>query len=219
MKKKILFFIVSILFINIDIYALTYGGCDYSSVSELKALIGNINISYDYHMSGSNVYFDITLNNIPENVYFVDTLSNITYTYSNTQNGELTIRDYTGVSGSYKFYSAISACQGISLGTKYYTFPTYNPYYTSDICSDIKEFSLCQKWANVKYSKDEFERLVYQYKYASNMEENNEIEYNKSILDNIIEFYLKYYYLVLGGIIIVFGGAIIIKMRKDRFKL
>ena len=218
--KKILFIILFMLFNISSVSALTYGGCDYSSISRLKSLISNINISYDYHIIDNKAYFDVTLNNIPDGVYFVDKLSRNTYTYSDTNNGEITIKDYDGTSGSYKFYSSLDACKGTSLGTKYYNFPTYNTYYSNDLCSDIPEFSLCQKWVGVNYSYDEFEKLVNDYKNKNSEEKpQDKVTYNKSIIDKIVDIYVKYYYLILGGIIIVCGLIIIIKRRKDSFNL
>ena len=46
MKKIILILLLSFMFINSS--ALTYGGCDYSTVSRMKSIVKNINISYDY---------------------------------------------------------------------------------------------------------------------------------------------------------------------------
>ena len=221
MKKKIIFLIILVFTLKIDVHALTYGGCDYSSVSRLKSLIGNINISYDYKIIDNQAYFDVTLNNIPEDVYFIDNMTNITYTYSNTENGEITISNYTGYSGSYKFYSALADCYGITLGTKYYKFPIYNIYYSDPLCSDIPNYSLCQKWSNVNYSYDQFKNKIYEYKEKINEYEDTQenVEYNKGLLDNIVEFYVNYYYYFLGTIILICGIIIVIKRRKDRFKL
>lgn len=221
MKKKMLLLIITILFIKIDISALTYGGCDYSSISRLRSLISNVNISYDYKFVDNLVYFDVTLNNIPPNVYFIDSNTNIKYTYYNTQDGEITIYNYNGYSGNYKFYSALDACYGISLGTKYYKFPKYNYYHNDPLCKDIPNYSLCKKWANVTYSHDEFEQLIIKYKEKT--EDNSDIEdnvrYKKNPLDVLVDLYINYYYYYLGSIIIICLIIIIVKRRKERFKL
>lgn len=219
MKKIILIILLSFTFINSS--ALTYGGCDYSTVSRMKSIVKNINISYDYKYINDNVTFSVTINNLTNDIYFYDTGSGKTYYYSNTNNGEITINNYNGNSGSYKFYSNNKSCYGISLGTKYYKFPTYNTYYNHSLCSDIPNYSLCQKWGYVNYSEEEFKKLVLEYKEGKEEkeEEKTVVEYEKTIIDKIVEIYIHYYYYFLGAIILVFGTIIIVNNRKNRFKL
>ena len=220
MKRKILL-IILLLSLKIDAMALTYGGCEYSAISRIKSLVSNINISYDYHIVDNTAYFDITLNNIPQDIYFMDTDTNIKYTYSDTNNGEITVYDHTKSSGSFKFYSTLDKCYGISVGTKYYTLPIYNKYFKDEACLDIPEFSLCQKWSSINYTYDEFKKLVDEYKKKKNdSEENEDIpEYNKTIIDKAIDFYISYYYFILVGIILICIPIMLIKNRKDRFDL
>lgn len=221
MRKKILLLGLFMFFATTHVYGLTYGGCDYSTVSRFKSLVANINISYDYHINNNQAYFDVTLTNIPENVYFLDTLSNKTYTYNDTKDGEITIHNYIGQTGTYKFYLSYEGCKNVSLGSKYYKFPVYNTYYNDPLCSDIPNYSLCQKWVNVKYSYSEFEKIINDYKISleetPKVEEN--VEYHKNFLENIIEFYINYYYYFLIAVILVCIFIITIKRRKDRFKL
>lgn len=218
MKKIILFFLSIFLFINSS--ALTYGGCDYSTVSRMKSIVSNINISYDYKMVNNEVSFSVTLNNLTNDIYFYDTNTHKTYYYSNTNNGELTINNYSGYSGNYKFYSNNNNCRGISLGTKYYSFPSYNKYYNHSFCLDVPNYSLCQKWANVNYSQEEFEKMILDYmNKEGEVEEEIIIEYEKTFLDEIVEFYVKYYYIILGILILVCTTIIIIYNKKNRFNL
>ena len=221
MKKKILFLIVGFLLFKTDAFALTYGGCEYSAIARLKSLVGNINISYDYKIVENKAYFDVTLTNIPEGVYFVDNKTNLTYSYDDTDNGELTIKNYEGNSGTYKFFSALTDCYGTSLSSKYYNFPKYNIYYGDELCLDIPNYSLCQKWASVNYNRDEFEKIVNEYKNKENssLEEQITVVYEKNLIDKIAELYAKYYYLFLGAMILACVISIIIKRRKDSFNL
>ena len=160
MRLKILFFLSLIFVVKMNVFGLTYGGCDYSDISRLKALVTNINVSYSYYMENNTPYFNVNLTNITSDMYFRDTLTNKTYSYNDTDNGEINIIGYNQTSGSYKFYSALSDCYGISLGTKYYQFPAYNIYYDDEICSGIKNYSLCQKWIDVNYSYYEFVNIL-----------------------------------------------------------
>lgn len=222
MKKKILFLIITIIFYSSGVKALTYGGCDYSTISRLKSIVSNINISYDYHIENNKAYFDVTLTNITPDLFFEDSLNNEVYMYEDTNSGEITIRNYSTLSGNYQFYSANKNCYGFVLTTKYYKFPTYNPYYTRDICNDISNFNLCQKWTSVSYTEEEFQKKVLEYKNSlSNKDKNDDqsIEYEPDFLDKVVEFYINNYLYFLGGVIIVFGLIIIISRKNSKFKL
>jgi len=217
--KKILFLIILMHCFIANASALSYGGCDYSVISRLKSLVTNVNTTYDYRNENGIIYFDLTITNITPEMYFYNNYTRKNYTYSDTNNGEITIYGLMN-SGTLKFYSNVSECNGINLGTKYYKFPTYNQYHTSELCKDIQNYSLCQKWADVNYSRSEFQEKVEEYKKSKeNIEEEIEVQYSKSLLDIILEFYINYYYIVLGLIILVCGTIIIVKSRNNKFDL
>ena len=219
MKKIIILLIMFFLGMSSS-FALTYGGCEYSTVSRLKSLVSNVNISYTYHENDGVVYFDVTLNNLTNDMYFYDTITGKNYYYSDSNNGELVIRNYN-YSGTYKFYSNIDACKGISIGSRYYKFPEYNNYYNDELCSDIPNFSLCQKWVKNNYPYDKFEALVNEYKSKKEEDKQVEtpIEYSENWIDDIVNIYINYYYYFFIAIILVCSIVIVIKRRKDRFKL
>ena len=217
MKKIILCLLISFTCINSS--ALTYGGCDYSTVSRMKSIVSNINISYDYTIIDNQAYFNVTINNLTNDIYFYDTVTRKNYYYNETNNGEITIPNYN-TSGSYKFYSNNIACKDISLGSKYYNFPEYNVYHTDPLCSDIPNYSLCQKWASVNYSRDQIEEFILEYKsFKEEVEEEIKVEYEKTIVDIIADLYINYYYYFLGGLILVCCTIIIINNKKNKFKL
>lgn len=216
--KKILFIVMMFIMI-IDIEALSYNGCDYSVISRLKSLVTNVNTTYDYRIENGDVYFDLTITNITPEMYFYDENTRINYTYYDTNNGEITIYGLTR-SGSIKFFSNTDECKDIKLGTKYYKFPKYNFYYESDLCKDIPNYSLCQKWTEVNYSRSEFEKLVEEYKEGKEIKnEEVKVQYDKTIFDIILEVYVKYYYIILGLIIIVCGSIIVVKSKNNKFDL
>ena len=200
MKKKINIILAFVILLVIKITncdALKYGGCEYTQISKLKSFVTNINIYYDYHISNNTPYFDVTITNLVPGIYMQDSNTNKIYNYSDSKDGEIVIKDYDWYSGNYKFYSALSECYGISLGTKYYNFPTYNIYYGSELCKDIKNFSLCQKWAKINYSSSEFLELVNEYKESLNKKDEtieDNTEYKLGFLDEIVNLYVNYYY-------------------------
>lgn len=219
--KKIVLIVVCFLLNSFYVNALTYGGCEYSKIARLKSIVSNVNISYDYYIKDGSAYFNVTINNITPDIYFVDLKTSKTYTYNNTQNGELTIYGYTGSGGNYRFYSALSECYGVKLADKYYKFPSYNVYYYDKLCDENPSFGLCKKWINVNYSYDEFVELLNQYKDKNNIKDNdvNEIIYKPTIFDKFIKFYVKHYYFMLIGIIVVCITIMVISRKKNRFDL
>lgn len=219
MKKILLFLIINFIFCSAS--ALTYNGCDYADISKMKSIVTNINLSYDYKIINNEAYFNVTINNLTEDIYFYDTATGKEYYYSDTNNGELVIYNYNITSGSYKFYSTKNNCSRILLGTKYYNFPVYNRYYGSPLCSDIPNYSLCQKWGYVNYSQDEFEKIIYEYKKNKPIEEDVEIEaeYKKTFFDKIVDIYINYYYYFLGAVILICVVVIIINNKKNYFRL
>ena len=225
MNKRIYFviFLIIMFFIfNSNIKSLTYGGCEYSQISKLKSYVSNINISYDYYIENNKAYFNVTINNIVPGIYFIDSATNKKYYYNNTMDGEITIKGYANSNGNYKFYSALPECYGIKLGNKYYSFPSYNRYYESDICKQNRTYSLCQKWVKITYSYDELETKINEYnKNKLEKDETTEenIVYNKTILDTIVEFYVKYYYIILVGIIAICIIVMVINRRKNKFDI
>ena len=220
--SKILFTITILILFNANCKALSYGGCDYSTISSLKKLVNNVNISYTYEIRDNQAFFNVTLNNIPNNVYLVDSLNQKQYSYTDTENGELVIKDYSGISdGKYTFYVNNDICNGIKLGERYYKFPIYNSRRNSELCLDIPNYSLCKKWISKYYSQSEFEKNIENYKknLESNEEKVEQIKFEKDFMSKIVEFYIKYYYYFLPAIIIPCIAIIIVSNRKDRFKL
>ncbi len=225
MKNKIvyLFFIISIsLFVCMNVKALTYGGCEYSQISRLKSFVSNINFSYDYYIDNDSAYFNITLTNLVPGIYFIDSTTNKRYSYSDSINGEITITGYNVSGGNYKFYSELNECYGIKLGNRYYNLPKYNNYYGDPLCKENPNYSLCQKWANVTYSRDEFEAMIDKYKNSGEEDkgkDDTEVIYKQTYLDKFVKFYVDYYYILLGVIIAICITVMIISSRKNRFDI
>lgn len=221
MKIKILIIIIVImLLLPISCLCLTYDGCDSSTISRNKSLISNINVYYDYYMDGSNPKFSVTLTNIPNNVHFRDTLTDKIYYSSDADQGEITITDYIGNSGSYKFYYHDNKCDNIYVGVKYYNFPSYNKYYSDELCKGYEYLNLCKKWAKINYNYDEFKKKINEYKNStSDIKDDIIVEYEKSFFDKLIDIYAKYYYYFLLGIIFFCTIIFIVYKRKNKFDL
>ena len=224
--KKIVYLILLIsvyFFNNFTIKALKYGGCEYSEISKLKSYVSNVNISYDYYIFDNSAYFDITISNVVPGLYFIDSVTGNKYYYDDTLDGEITLTGIRNTSGQYTFYSSLNECYGIKLGSKYYTLPIYNIYYNDSLCIENRNYSLCQKWTEVPYSYDKFSEMIDEYnksKEETVIDDNNgKVDYKKSYLDIFVEFYVKYYYILLLGVIGICITIMIITRRKNRFDL
>lgn len=211
MKNKIIL-IILVMFMGINVSA----KCSYKEIAKLKSVVANINTTYDAKIQNSSAYFDVTISNLTNEIYFIDNNSQISYYPNSYINGEIKINDYNYRSVKYKFYSAKAECYGEYLGSQYVTFPIYNIYYDNFICDGIQDFYACNKWVDHVYNYDDVMKLINDYKKEQNMKEKN-VEYRKSIIDRIIEFYTNNYIYVLGFIVVV-GGAIVL-IFKNRSKV
>lgn len=219
MKKLLLIIFLSFLIIRVD--ALSYKGCDYKTVSNLKKLVNNINISYDYNLQNEVAYFDITITNIPANTYFIDSYSDKMYTSENINNGEIIITGYNNNSGRYDFYSADGNCYGVNLGMKYYKFPIYNIYWNDDICNEFSNSKICQKWVEERYGYNKIVETIDEYKksLAEKKENNKQMASKPTFIDKIVGIYIRYYYIFLPIIIFACMIYIFINNKKNKFKL
>ena len=214
MNKKMLALIMLIFVLTDRVKA----DCSYSDIAKMRNLVGNINISYSHSSEEQNqMLFDVTINNITDDMYFIDENSRKTYTYQDTTDGEITIRGYDSSyieKGTYTFYSSNDECYGKKLGTKYYNFPIFNIYYQDPICYGFENVSLCQKWVTNRYSRSELKQKLGEY-----MQTNDENSYNfgNDIADSIIEFLAKYYYYAIGIIIVLLACVAIYKRKDDKF--
>lgn len=218
MKKKIIIILFMMFILKSNVLALKYGGCEYSDVSRMKQLVTNINVTYNYRIVNNIAYFDVTLSNITDEMYIVD---NVTHNiYHNPGTGEITIPNFTSKSVTFSVYSNRSDCRSLFLGSKYAQFPTYNKYYTSKMCEGINEFTYCKKWVPKAYTEAEIKKAIEDY-YNKPKPEEEPIEYieKKTLLDKLIEIYVKYYILILSTIIIIGLALIEIIRKKKRFKL
>lgn len=218
MKKKIIIILFIMFIFKTNALALKYGGCEYSDVSRMKRLVNNINVTYNYRIVNNIAYFDVTLTNITDEMYIVD---NITYNvYYNNGTGEITIPNFTSKSVTFSIYSNRSDCRSLFLGSKYAQFPIYNKYHTSDMCKNISDFSYCKKWVPKAYTEAEIKKAIDDY-YNKPVPEDEPIKYieKKTLLDKLIEIYVKYYIIILASIILVCLALIEIIRKKKRFKL
>lgn len=186
--------------------------CTNSEMTRYKRLASNINYSYDYIEQNDDVTFKITLVNLNSEVYLVD--SNGKYYY---QDNEIVIDALDGQNISFKVYPRNNYCDTELLYTINITLPTYNKYYNDEICKDIQNYKLCQRWANINLNYEEFTKKVNEYKQSLIKEEPivEEEKVEESLLDYIIYYFAKYYYVILIAIIVFASIGIYKSSKKD----
>lgn len=216
MRRKLIF-IISLLFAITNVKALSYAGCDYSDIARMKQIISNVNVSYNYKIVNDEAYFDVIINNLTNDIYVTDNYYRLDY-YTPV-NGELIIYNVKANSIYLKFNSNRLECKGLLLGNKYEQFPIFNKYFDDEVCKDSKGLSYCNKWVNKEYTYEEVKDAVEKYNSVIEEDEPTEVIYKKDLLDKLIEFYLKYYYIVLAGVIIFCMTIIVINKRKNQFKI
>lgn len=210
-RKKYLKLIMVIFFAMIPYQVKAYNICSTEDTVKLNKLASNVLANYSYYETDGVVKFKITINNLSSNTYIYDAVKKQTY-YST---GEITLENYgPNQTVEYKIYSNIAYCKGQYLNSIFVTLPPYNPYYKDKLCSGIEDYKLCQKWSNVNLTYDEFKQQIYTYRNDNNEQKKNINDNYKSIYELILDFYIKYYYIILPLIIVV--GGIILAVNKQK---
>ena len=220
--KRIIYIVILITFFflfNVNLKALTYGGCEYSEISKLKSFVSNINLTYDYYIENNEAYFNLTITNLTPELYFVDSYTGNKYSYYDSNDGELTIYGIRDTKGNLKFYSAREECYGVSLNSKYYNFPSYNTYSTDPLCIQKPNHTVCKKWIKINYSYSEFKEIIENYQEKTEEKNDIIIEYDKGFMEKVIEFYLNNYYIILPIIIVISYIVMLINKKKNSFKI
>lgn len=225
MKKiRVIYIIVFLfcLFPNIVI-ARSKTKCDYTLLSNIKNMTNNINITYTYHIENDIAYFDITLTNLKEDIYFIDNTTNKAYYYTDTNNGEITINNYSINKVSYSFYSNNSECLDEKLTIKYVNLPLYNYYYNYPECEGVTNLKACEKWSGYVASEEEFRNTVNSYKNKNSNNENSISLQDTTWFNKLVKMYTTYYYIITPLFVGVIVGIVYlikyIEHRRNRFKI
>ena len=217
-RVKVILFVFSLLIVMPNIVE---AQCEHIEKSRLQSLANNIGFTYTYKETdagiNSNVDFSITITNIQPELYVVDQ-TNIKVYYSN-QEHEVTIGGYKpGTTNQFIIYGNVGKCKGVELMNNYVTLPSYNRYYKDPVCEGVKGYELCNRWARLSLTYDQFIKKVEEYK-GQNEKENPPVKVETDLLEKIIEFLSKYSFYLFGGIIIIGSVLIFYLRRKDDFDL
>ena len=239
MNKKILvlFSIIAFFISSSNIKAASL--CSYKEQTELGGKAANIKASYEgitdkvEHHNGEYEYYEVSLLevsllNLTDEFYIVATNDKNKETYNFTSkdvtDGVIKFKWYDVfevANFTFKVYSSEKTnCPDELYKTLYLTLPRYNKYYDLTICHELTDFYLCQEYVTTKEVDEKifYERLE-SYQSGKIDGKGEDIEENKTLIDKIISFLIKYKWYVVGGasiIIIAVGGIEIARRKKQR---
>lgn len=164
------------------------------------------NIAYTYDakdVKGKSV-FTLTFSNVPSSLILRNARTGKKYY---PKKNEIVI---TGLEAnlSYRYDTfAIDGqgCENIALYTLNIVLPHFNKYHDDELCNGIENYELCQKWANVNYSYEEWKIKIKEYKDSliPKEEEPTAKEKRLSLIEKIIDIYADIYYIIFPIIIII----------------
>ena len=213
MKKLIFIILMLSCLSNVEAY------CDVKTKSDLNKIGNNVNYTYDEIYVNDMYYFDVKLLNVNNNIYILDENRKMVYYY----NGNSTIDLGQYISGSnikLKIYSKNQSegCNDLPITNIYISLPNYNVFSKDKLCKGIENYTLCQKWANVDMTYDQFKTRVYKYLESLKPVIDPIID-EETLLDKIFDFILEYHKVGLVIIIVLgTGGIIYLNLKKRVFK-
>lgn len=210
MKKY--YFAIVFLFVLFIMPFKVSAECTYGEKVKLQKLATNVNFSYHYTETQYEMTFSITVSNLTSDIYMIDTSTGRIY---NSNNEDFVIDGYKpGSTIRFDFYPKDQTCDTRSIFSNYVTLPFYNHFYKNKLCEGIEEFNYCQKWLKHNMTYKEFYEGVIAYKNRTINNPEKPIE-NKEWDILIIEFWSKYYILILLGIIGICGVVMYFYDRKN----
>jgi hypothetical protein len=210
--------------------------CPVSNTARLKKIASNITTKYDYveniPASGyGNVQFTLTISNVTSDIYIMNIMNIENYydklgtAYYGDNNNQVVINGLSAGT-SYRFVAygnTNDICKGLLVYEFIVTTPSYNKYYTSDLCDKIPDYKYCQKWANINVTEEEFTKKVKEYIKSLETEDLPEEEEpgkdDYQLFIEIVEFLNKYNIPIFGSIILLSLIGIITAIKKDSFDL
>lgn len=233
--KKILAIVFAIFLFNMEVSAASL--CSYKEQTEINQKAANVKVTYEVvtdtvhfeDMDSTMEVFDISIFNITEELYVIVknniTREEKTFTHSDTVDGVATFR-WTYAESVTNFTIQVyttnkTSCPDEKFKTFYLTTPRYNEYYDVEVCQELSEFYLCQKF--VTFSEISEEKFFTQLENYRNGDVNNKGEEipnkDEKLTDKIFNFLDENKWFIIGGLVVIVGGSLIIyrvRTKKQR---
>ena len=115
-------------------------------------------------------------------------------------------------------YISSKKCGGNVIRTIELTLPMRNVYYNYNMCSDVRDFYLCQEFWYQDYTGKDVNKEIEAYK-NNKIDKNGKKKEKKSFLDKINSFVKKNYIIFIGVLALILGvGVVIFVRRRIRMK-
>lgn len=236
MKSKIMIFVKTFLFLLLLLSRVNAKDtCSYTEKNELASLASNVVINYvsgsiTTSLKGENIdayeqyFLDIKIYGMNSKLRIVGQNHNngreykLTYRNVNPDDKSITIRQDAGSTiNNYTFsiYGSVETnCYSNKLRTIKITLPMYNYYSMLDICSDIQDYYLCNRFIATDISKLNVEEEITKYKEKLAKVKKEQEENNSVISKTVLAVSKNKYW--IAGFIIIFGIIITILIIRRR---
>ena len=176
-------------------------------------------------------YFNINIINLTEEFY-AEVTNDIdeevkVFNYSDSKDGLVTFAwDNNALVTNFtiKIYTSDkTGCPGSLQKTLTVKTPRLNENFDNELCADIPNYKLCQKYVTYDYMEwNDFKDQIEKYKKSLKApEENqNEVEKEKNTWEKTKEFVINNkYYFIAGGVILIIGSGVgiglVVKKRRS----
>lgn len=218
-KKKLLLILLLVLPINVyAVYDVVDSRCTTDIKESLREEAENFTYSLSKNIEDNDVYYNLELLNIGNNIYILNPDDNTTY-YDDS-----TIKKI--IPGSiiklYIYGSNSTYCEGYKVNTINIQVPYYNKFSTNDLCNGYESYALCLSTANLSITEEEFELRMNNYISSLNKEDIKEEETNTTNTSNskfdIVDFIIDYneYISGLGMILLVIYITVLIERANKK---
>ena len=244
MKKILNFILLTIVFGVVNVHA---SSCSYTEQAKLNEEVSKIKIVYDEKLIKVRedeydcqdvegciqvaTILETSILNLSDNFYIeryddVDMVTKMYSSYDKNDEGVVTFQHYdlTRVYNyTFKVYTSDNtSCPGEVVRVIYLTLPRYNDLYDDNICDQLPDHYLCQKYVTFEVEDDEdYDYEEYYSILEKSLQEKEEKENAKTnLFDNIFSFIDKNRVVIaicLG--VLAVGGTtayIVIKIRRKR---
>lgn len=231
--KKIITFIMLMLFFNIEVSAASL--CSYQEQATINSKAANVKASYEIssinhgneEVGHREHFFTISVTNVTEDFYVVikSDLNNeeVTYKSSDAVDGIITIKwtDVLRVTNlTIQVYTSNKTnCPNERYKTFYLTLPRFNEFSGKASCIENPDFYLCKEFVTFdEIDETEFvDRMIqYKEKVTTNEEEKPIVEEDETFMDKLFEFIDTYKFVIIGGAIVLI--AVIVVVHRVRTK-
>lgn len=244
MKKiKVLVFALFVFLASIEV---VYAACEAQETNKLNSLAANVKANYEIveeeikdfssqfnppdtltqeELENHIFYEDVAnihIMNLTEELYVkvYDSVSNetVTYSYSDSNNGAITIKqkNFDKVNNyTITVYSSDKTnCKDTRLYTLYVTIPRFNTLSEYLICENAREFYMCHEYVTVDLDERTFFEKVNDYIENKNNDQDDDGQGDDN--KGFFEEYKNVIIIVVVAIVIIGGTTTVIIVKRQR---